>query len=798
SAAVAAEATRLVAERAAEAAARAAAAAAASVAQAKTIPPVAPVVEVAPPVAPPVATPPVAPPRQAVTKLAPITPATLPPLSPTKLPPLAAKAASAPAPATPAAPPPVPAAAAPAPAREAIADDTGEVIEIAVYDPSGPIATGAPNAAAPIAAAPTPSTETQPTGPLARKRPAQPDPPELAARAGELVVRARNAPLPDAEPAVVIAIDRLEESQPVMVIEAGSELSAPIALTDRLDTDRDEDRGEDRDVDGDDADAPPASLHDDRDPLADPARDAATAALGVRNPDDEDDAGTDPAPPDLVDDGPAFVHDHLHGTESRPILLDRRRTLPDFAAPGAPADDAADAEADAADSDVVLLSKPKKRAPRGEKRTQIGIGAIGPIIPRPGVAAGDETTRTTDDDMVAVLLTAPPEIPTDSDMTMRVPFDYAPEHAAPTVPPPIATAPAPSGPAPVATPPATSDGVTDGIPRAIADDDDDRLTRRVESGRAREREREIDDGWGPPGSTIPPPFLGASLGLGNDESGPRGRIPIAASDDESGRLVVRPATGPLADAAARAADRAAGAPSSAPEHGIADASNRTVATSLPPMPRPMAKPQAGMSPATPPAVKRTTTAPPATTLLAAPPRPPSATTVASPPLSPAALARDLEEAATTLLGLLRELEKAQTRDEVIELLVGHLASSHQRVGFFAVKGGELTPFALRPTPASPPVTMALSRGSTLQDVVGTRLPYRGPVVDDATRKLLSTAFGSAPEEMLALPVAIRDRVVGIAYGDGRHRHTFDEQLAIAARAAGQALERILRDHKRAG
>ncbi len=111
--------------------------------------------------------------------------------------------------------------------------------------------------------------------------------------------------------------------------------------------------------------------------------------------------------------------------------------------------------------------------------------------------------------------------------------------------------------------------------------------------------------------------------------------------------------------------------------------------------------------------------------------------------------------------------------------------------------GELTPFALRPAPPSPPIAMALSRGSTLQDVVGTRLPYRGPVVDEATRKLLTTAFGSAPEEMLALPVAIRDRVVGIAYGDGRHRHTFDEQLAIAARAAGQALERILRDHKRA-
>jgi hypothetical protein len=750
SAAVAAEAARLAAERAA--AAR------------PTLPPLAPRVVAAPVVAVSVAQP-VAPPPviAAPVSAAPVIAA------PVSAAPVIAAPVVAVSVAPPVAPPPVIAPPVPTPTREIIGDDPGEVIEIAVYDPSGPIATGAPVAASSPAAA-----ETQPTGPLVRKRQALPDPPELAARAGELQVRARVAPAALDEAAVVIAIDRLEESAPVMMIEAASELSEPVALTDRLDTDRDP---------------------DDSDESAAVARDYATAGDGTRNPDDEDDAGTDPAPPDLIDEGPAFVHDHLGGTESRPILLDRRRTLPDFSA-------APDEPDEAGDSDVVLLQTPKRRAPRGEKRTQIGIGAIGaigPIVPRPGVAA-DDATESAPEDMVAVVLTAPPEIPAETDRTMRVPFEYAPEHAAPVVPEPVAA----SGPAPTVAAPVTSDGVTDGVPRPIADEDDDRLTRRLGSGRrASEREQEIDDGWGPPGSTIPPPFLGASLGI--DESGPRARIPIAASDEESGRLVVRPATGPLADAAARAADRAAGVVAAAgssgddsiPQAAITDASSRTVATSVPPMPaRPLARPHAGMSPATPPAPRRPATVPPATTLLATPPRPPAPTAVAPAPSS-AVLARDLEDAATTLLSLLRELEKAQARDEVIELLVGHLATSHARVGFFAVKGGELTPFALRPTPAEPPVAMALSRGSTLQDVVGTRLPYRGPVVDEATRKLLTTAFGSAPEEMLALPVAIRDRVVGIVYGDGRHRHTFDEQLAIAARAAGQALERILREHKRA-
>jgi hypothetical protein len=35
-------------------------------------------------------------------------------------------------------------------------------------------------------------------------------------------------------------------------------------------------------------------------------------------------------------------------------------------------------------------------------------------------------------------------------------------------------------------------------------------------------------------------------------------------------------------------------------------------------------------------------------------------------------------------------------------------------------------------------------------------------------------------------------VVGVLFGEHRQRHTFDDQLALAARAAGMALERILK------
>jgi hypothetical protein len=103
---------------------------------------------------------------------------------------------------------------------------------------------------------------------------------------------------------------------------------------------------------------------------------------------------------------------------------------------------------------------------------------------------------------------------------------------------------------------------------------------------------------------------------------------------------------------------------------------------------------------------------------------------------------------------------------------------------------------MQPKPEVIPVsTLRLDRPSTLQDVVGTRLPYRGPMHDDPSRNFLAAVLGSSPPEILLVPVAIRERVVGVLYGEHRHRHTFDDQLALAARAAGMALERILKAKK---
>ncbi len=228
---------------------------------------------------------------------------------------------------------------------------------------------------------------------------------------------------------------------------------------------------------------------------------------------------------------------------------------------------------------------------------------------------------------------------------------------------------------------------------------------------------DVDDGWGPPGSTIPPPWLGSIPG-GIDAdlaSGiPGAVIPIS---DESGPLLLAPPS--------------------------------------PPQPR-----RSGSMPA--------------------------ASTSED-------LVAELEAATGRVVELVRRLDQAVDRDQIIDLLVQHLADSHQRAGFFTIRQAVLTPFRLVPGPAEMPAAqLKLDGPSTLQDVVDTQLPYRGPIADESSRQFLAAVLGEVPAEILLVPISVRERAVGVLFAERRKRHTFDEQLAVASRAAGAAFERVVR------
>ncbi len=486
----------------------------------------------------------------------------------------------------------------------------------------------------------------------------------------------------------------------------------------------------------------------DEDALATPT---ALNALPVADPSPTAPPVTAMEVPGDADTG-ALIHDRIVDNESQPILLERpratphqlRSALPDAALPATNHDHAGRDDADTGETKIVVLDA-RKPSRRPERRTQVGIPPAPVPVTRmhrdteasgiPSMLENSEVDRTVPVDDDATTLDIRPVPPDDAPTSQRAGVPPGPAGFDESNPNILAPPPAPAPPRSTAIQQAMIVDDDD-------DDDDDPDDRdREASGRRTsemsaleldnaipERTAEvvpahlarrridydpIDDGWGPPGTTIPPPLLGAIPGS-EDEDQAASAIPMPNVD--SSPLVVGPPSLPSAG----------------------DAGGR-------------------------------------------------------------GLVRALEEATARAIELIRQLERADTRDEVVNVMIAHLAENHHRAGFFVIRPGvtkgvtELGLFAMTPKPAVMPfATLRLDRPSTLQDVVGTRLPYRGPMHDDASRTFLISILGACPPEILLVPVAVRERVVGVLFGEHRQRHTFDDQLALAARAAGMALERILK------
>ncbi|MDB4954088.1 MAG: ral secretory system protein domain protein [Myxococcales bacterium] len=532
-----------------------------------------------------------------------------------------------------------------------------------------------------------------PTGPSrpapARKRKAKTDPPELAARAGEIGLKTGPIRTVTAEESIVIADEVLTAPPRTKSVELLPDVSGEMRV-------------------------------------ADPRDQAVTSGITIE------------VKPDLSE--PVVIIEQLGG-ESQPIMLDRKRDASDaptnVASPLVIVDDD--------DDDVVVLNakKPGPTTRRPERRTQVGVGAnTAATRAKPDGEISGGIPSDIDDQPTGARTARVDNDPTRVDtMAAPLPDDYTPSDGSIAAPPIAAgddddddeIAPAPVAGAPLPSGQIRLDGVVERRPSATDDDDDDddrghetSVMSAVElDDMIPERKAEVvpehlaqrridydsvDDGWGPPGSTIPPPLLGAIPGSADPDSG---IIPLP--NLESAPLMVAPPVPPEAQRGTPAFD---------------------------------------------------------------------------PP--PQGLSRALDDAIQRVLDLVRTLDQAHDRDEVVRLMIAHLAESHRRAGFFAARAGELSLFASSPRIASTTATLRLDRPSTLQDVVGTRLPYRGPVDDAASRTFLTAVLGAVPPEILLVPISIRERVVGVLFGEQRLRHTFDDQLSLAARAAGMALERILK------
>jgi hypothetical protein len=157
-------------------------------------------------------------------------------------------------------------------------------------------------------------------------------------------------------------------------------------------------------------------------------------------------------------------------------------------------------------------------------------------------------------------------------------------------------------------------------------------------------------------------------------------------------------------------------------------------------------------------------------------------------------AHDINAENERMMEAVKALNDTDDRNRVFDILLEHLSHIYERVGFFAVKKGNVCAWKGLDLPESDAEVAAAD--SIFGNVVTAQLPYRGPVDDKASTTFLTEALGAAPDEVIAMPVAIGPRVIGVLCGDGRHGTVFEQQLAMVTRTAGTALERIIKSKKK--
>lgn len=272
---------------------------------------------------------------------------------------------------------------------------------------------------------------------------------------------------------------------------------------------------------------------------------------------------------------------------------------------------------------------------------------------------------------------------------------------------------------------------------------------------------EIDD-WGPPGTTIPPAYLGAVAEPAIDaDTGP-----MPTGDDAGGAE-----PGPQDGAAA----------TGEPEEIEVDESGPTGVASAP-----LEVDESGPTDvaAEPTEVEGE---------LADDAAPTSAR-----PMTESGLTT-LGEASARLLATLRRIDAAHDRESVALAALEHLGDSFEQVAFLVVRRRALSPRWVRESGESRRVLAEPSLPpdvpSTLGTVVRARLPYRGPLSDEPSRELLAAAFGAAPPDILAVPVTLRDRTVAVLVGAEPCGELVEEHTAVVLRALSDALERVLLERK---
>jgi hypothetical protein len=148
---------------------------------------------------------------------------------------------------------------------------------------------------------------------------------------------------------------------------------------------------------------------------------------------------------------------------------------------------------------------------------------------------------------------------------------------------------------------------------------------------------------------------------------------------------------------------------------------------------------------------------------------------------------------------LAALRAATHRDQIAGAVLDYLGLLLRRAAFFVMKKSILAGHDAR----GPDVDRASVRRlvipvdapSLFRDVVASRLPYRGPLPETPANRAFAQELGGIAGDVLLMPIAVRDRVIAVLYGDGAFQPLPDAALHATMREAGLAYERLIIEAK---
>jgi hypothetical protein len=147
---------------------------------------------------------------------------------------------------------------------------------------------------------------------------------------------------------------------------------------------------------------------------------------------------------------------------------------------------------------------------------------------------------------------------------------------------------------------------------------------------------------------------------------------------------------------------------------------------------------------------------------------------------------------------LAALRAAVHRDQIAAAVLDYIGLLLRRAAFFVMKKSILVGHDARgdlDRATIHQLIIQVSAPSLFRDVIASRLPYRGPLPETPANRAFAHALGGIDSDVLLMPVAVRDRIIAVIYGDSAAQPLPDAALHATMREAGLAYERLILEAK---